>query len=186
MGPVHTTIDLPASLALQLPVDFRGGRITFRLEASPSNFLFRITIDGIPHVRIILNASSTPAGEAAAGLTVQTTRTVCRATDAATARSSLESAGNRLRDAIDAVQNPPAPDPEASELEQTFAPHMRLADVVSAVANVHSTVERVQAACREVPVASFDFGVQGPLSAPDPGDEDAPGTFIGGGIRLHF
>ncbi|MBT0959885.1 eCIS core domain-containing protein [Denitromonas iodatirespirans] len=190
LGPAAVTIDLPASLAVRLPVPFQGAeRVVFALNASPSEFSFSVTVNAVPHVRIIARASMTTEGRGAAGLTVQTTRTVCRAVEPAAARSALEAAGTRLRDAIQAVQTPPAPDPEASELSRTFAPQARLAEVVAAVANVHSEIERVSAPCREVPVAEFEFGAQGQLTAPDtpptPGTLP-PASFIGGSLRLHF
>jgi len=190
LGPAAFTIDLPASLAIQLPVPFRGARrVVFSLNASPSEFSFTATINAIPHVRIIARAGVTTEGQGSAGLTVQTTRTNCQAVSPAAARSALATAGNQLRDAILAVQNPPAPDPEASELEQTFAPHMRYADVVSAIANLHSEIERVGAPCREVPVVSAQIGVQGPLTTPDtpPGpNEPRPGPSIGASLTFHF
>jgi len=84
------------------------------------------------------------------------------------------------------VQTPPAPDPDASELSRTFAPHARYAEVVAAVAHLNSEIERIQAPCREVPVAAFNFGAQGQLMAPDdPEDRGAP-AFIGGSVRVHF
>lgn len=190
LGAAAVTIDLPASLALRLPLPFSGAeRVVFALNASPSAFSFSVTINAVPHVRIIANASMTTEGRGAAGLTVQTTRTVCRAVDPAATRSALTAAGTRLRDAIQAVQTPPAPDPEASEVSRTFAPHARLAEVVGAIANMHSEIERVGAPCREVPVASFDFGAQGQLTTPDtPPSSGAlpPANFIGGALRLHF
>lgn len=190
LGAAAVSIDLPSSLAVRLPVPFSGAqRVVFALNASTSEFSFSVTINAIPHVRIIASASATTEGRGAAGLTVQTTRTTCNAVNPAAARSALQSAGTRLRDAIQAVQTPPAPDPEASELESTFAPHARLAEVVGAVANLKSEIDRVGAPCREVPVASFNFGVQGQLTTPD--EPIAPGTpppasFIGGSLRFHF
>jgi hypothetical protein len=149
----------------------------------------RITINAVPHLRIIASAGATTEGRGSAGLTVQTTRTTCQAVNPAAARSALQSAGTRLRDAIQAVQNPPAPEPGAGELETTFAPHARFAEVVGAVANLKSEIDRVGAPCREVPVASFQFGVQGPLTTPEepagPGTPP-PASFIGGSLRLHF
>lgn len=190
LGAAAVTIDLPASLALRLPVPFRGAeRVVFALNASPSGFSFSVTINAVPHVRIIAQAGMTAEGRGSAGLTVQTTRTVCRAVSPDAARAALETAGTRLRDAIQAVQTPPAPDPEASALERDLAPQARLAEVVASIANLHSEIERIQAPCREVPVASFDFGAQGQLTTPE--TPAAPGTlpaasFIGGSLRLHF
>ncbi|MCP5223413.1 MAG: DUF4157 domain-containing protein [Zoogloeaceae bacterium] len=190
LGAAAVTIDLPASLAVRLPVPFRGAeRVVFALNASPSEFSFSVTVNAVPHVRIIARASMTTEGRGAAGLTVQTTRRVCRAVDPAAARSALQAAGTRLRDAIQAVQTPPAPDPEASEVSRTLAPQMRFAEVIAAMANVHSEIERVGAPCREVPVAEFEFGAQGQLTTPD--TPSTPGTlppasFIGGSLRFRF
>ncbi|QID17616.1 DUF4157 domain-containing protein [Nitrogeniibacter mangrovi] len=190
LGPAAFTIDLPASVAIQLPVPFRGARrVVFALNASPSEFSFTATINAVPHVRIIARAGITTEGRGSAGLTVQTTRTTCQAVSPAAARAALSSAGNQLRDAIRAVQNPPAPDPDASELSRTFAPHMRYADVVSAIAHLHSEIERVGAPCREVPVFSAEFGAQGPLTTPDtpPGPTDQPpSSYVGGSLKFHF
>ena len=187
LGAAAFTVDLPASLAIRLPVPFRGAeRVVFSLNASTDEFSFRVTINAAQHVRIIANAGMTTEGVGSAGLTVQTTRTTCQAVSPAAARSALQSAGTRLRDAIRAVQTPPAPDPDASELSRTFAPHARYAEVVAAVAHLNSEIDRIQAPCREVPVASFNFGAQGQLIAPDdPEDRGAP-TFIGGSVRVHF
>ena len=189
LGAAAFTVGLPPSLAVRLPVPFRGAeRVVFSLNASTSEFSLRVTINAAPHLRIIASAGATTEGRGSAGLTVQTTRTSCQAVNPAAARSALQSAGTRLRDAILAVQNPPAPEPGASELETTFAPHARYAEVVGAVANLKSEIDRVGAPCREVPVASFEFGVQGPLTAPEEtaGPGAPPASFIGGSLRLHF
>jgi hypothetical protein len=175
---------------VRLPIEFQGAeRVVFSLNASPSQFSFSVTINAIPHVRIIASAQATTEGQGSAGLTIQTTRTTCQAVSPQSARSALEAAGTRLRDAIQAVQTPPEPDPDASELSQTFAPHARYAEVVAAVAKVKSEIDRVGAPCREVPVASFEFGVQGPLTTPDepplPGNLP-PASFVGGSLRFHF
>ncbi|BCR24619.1 eCIS core domain-containing protein [Aquipseudomonas alcaligenes] len=189
LGPAAFTIDLPASLAIQLPVPFSGARlVVFSLNASTSEFSFTATINAVPHVRIIARAGVTTEGVGSAGLTVQTTRTTCQAVSPEAARSALTTAGNRLRDAILAVQNPPAPAADASALSQTFAPHMRYAEVVSAIVKLNSEIERVGAPCREVPVFSAQIGVTGPLTRPDtpPGPGVAPGPSLGGSLTFHF
>jgi len=187
LGPAQFTIDLPASLAVRLPVPFQGAeRIVFTLNASPDEFSFTATINAVRHVRIIARASVTTSGTGSAGLRVETTRTVCRAVDEAAARSALQSAGERLRAAIVAVQTPPPVAADASELERTFAPEARLGEVVAAIANVNSEIERVRSRCREVPVASFEFGVRGPLSTPGPDDREHGGSYFGGTATLHF
>ena len=186
LGPVAVTANLPASVALRLPVPFQGAQqVVFALNASPSEFSFSVTVNAVPHVRIIASASATTAGRGSAGLTIETTRTTCRAVDPETARSTLTAAGQRLHDAIQALENPPAPAADASDLERTFAPAARYADVVSAAASLQSAIERVRAPCREVPVASFNLGVQGPLGTPDPSAPPQP-SYVGGSLRLHF
>lgn len=186
LGALAVSIDLPASLALRLPVPFRGAnRVVFALNASPSEFSFSVTVNAAPHVRISARASMTPQGRGAAGLTVQTTRTVCRATEPAAAQSSLQAAGSRLHAAIQAIQTPPAPTPDASE----FATQERYAEVIAAIANVQSTIERVRAPCREVPVATLELGAQGQLTTPDESPTTGsppPASFIGGSLRFHF
>jgi len=190
LGPARVSVHLPGSVAVRLPVPFQGAqRVVFSLNASTSEFSFSVTINAIPHVRISASASATTAGRGQAGLTVQTTRTVCHAVDPASARSALQSAGQRLHDAIQAVQSPPAPAASASQLERSFAPQSRLAEVVSAVAHLQSEIERVRAHCREVPFATFRFGVQGPLIRPEtqpgPGAQP-PATYVGGSLRFNF
>jgi hypothetical protein len=186
LGALAVSIDLPASLALRLPVPFQGAeRLAFALNASPSEFSFNVTVNAVPHARISAQVSMTPEGRGAAGLVVQTIRTICRATEPASARATLEAAGTRLRNAIQAVQTPPASGTDTDE----FAAERRLAEVGAAVANVHSSIERVRAPCREVPVATFEFGAQGQLTSTDTPTTPAsppPASFIGGSLRFHF
>ena len=142
-------------------------------------------INAVPHVRISARAAMTTEGAGSARLSVESTRTTCHAMDAAAARSALESAGNRLRDAIRAVQEPPPIPEDASSLERSFDSHLRYAEVVSAVADLNSAIERAGAACREVPVFSADFGVRGQLTRPE-SEEDAAPTYLGGSATFHF
>ncbi len=186
LGAARFTVDLPASLAVRLPVPFRGAeQVVFSLEASPERFSFSVAINAVPHVRITARAGLTTEGTGSAGLTVETTRRVCRAMDREAARSALQSAGERLRNAIQAVRNPPEPAEDASDFERTTAPHRRLAEVAAAVANVHSTIERVRGRCREVPVATFEFGVRGPVGFPGAEPPTGP-SYIGGTATFRF
>lgn len=185
LGPAAFTVDLPASLAIRLPVPFQGAQqVVFSLTASPEEFTFTATINAVPHVRIMARAGMTTGGVGSARLTVETTRTTCRAQESESARSALQSAGERLRNAIQAVQTPPPVAADASELERTFDPEIRLAEVVSAVVAVNSAIDRARAACREVPVFTGELGVRGQLTRPESG-EPAP-TFLGGTATWHF
>lgn len=188
LGPVELNIDLPSSLTARLPIPFQGARVLeIGLEATTSGrFTFNVTINAVPHVRIILRArASVEERRGSAGVVVETTRTVCRATDESTARTQLEAAGERLRNAIQTAQNPPEP---AADEDPAMERLSRLADVVSALVNVHQAVERVRAPCREVPLAAFEFGVQGPLGEQEPGHERERGAvpYVGGTATLRF
>lgn len=187
-GPLAGNISLPANLAARLPVPFRGAeRVVFALDASLSGFTFNVTINAVPHVRIIARAGVTTTGTGSAGLIVEATRTVCRAVDELAARTALQTAGTRLRDAIMAVQNPPPLAADASDFERDFAAHKRFADVVIAIADVHTQIEHVRARCRPVPLMSLEFGARGPLSAPGPSEPPSRGeTHLGVTGTLRF
>jgi hypothetical protein len=186
LGAARFSIDLPASLGVRLPVPFRGAeQVVFSLDASPERFSFSVAVNAVPHVRITARAGLTTSGQGSAGVTVETSRTVCRAMDREAARTALQSAGERLRDAIRAVQDPPAPAEDASDFERTTAPHRRMAEVVAAVANVNSAIERVRGRCRQVPVAAFEFGVRGPVGFPGADPATGP-SYVGGTATFRF
>ena len=193
LGPAAYTVKLPPSVAVLLPVPFRGAqRVVFNLNASISEFSFSATINALRHVRIIARAGVTTKGQGSAGLTIQSTRTTCHVQDPASARAALQSAGQRLHDAIAAVQSPPPIHGDASKpmgtfdkLKQSFDPHIRFAEVVGAIAAVNSAIEKAQAGCQQVPVVSLDFGVRGPLTRPEEGQTPQP-SYLGGDLTFHF
>lgn len=186
LGAARLSIDLPASLGVRLPVPFRGAeQVVFSLDASPERFSFSVAVNAVPHVRITARAGLTTGGMGSAGITVETSRTVCRAMDREAARTALQSAGERLRDAIRVVQDPPALAEDASDFERTTAPHRRMAEVVAAVANVNSAIERVRGRCRQVPVATFEFGVRGPVGFPGAEPPTGP-SYVGGTATFRF
>jgi hypothetical protein len=186
IGAAAVSIDLPTSASIRLPIPFQGAeRVVIQMNASTSEFSFKITINAVPHVRIIASASTTTGGDAKANLTLETTRTVCRATSPEAARTKLTKAGEELRDAIRNAQNPPPLAEDASEFERDTAAQMRIAKVVGGIAKVHSTIESVQSACSEVPVASFSIGAHGPLSSPGL-DAEPEETFLGASVLFHF
>ncbi len=188
LGPFNFDADLPSQVTASLPVSLRGRQILdFRLTAEAAgNFSFSATYDGIPQVRIGLRAGVTGATGsspmASAGLTIQTTRTVCRAPSPEATRASLQSAGERLQRAIEAVQAAP----EQREGETLVDVAARYGELAAAIGNIHTQVERARDACREVPVFTFEFGARTPL-APLPGETDpSRAPYIGGGVTFHF
>ena len=188
LGPFNFDADLPSRVTTSLPVSLRGRQILdFRLTAEAAgNFSFSATYDGIPQVRISLRAGVTGAAGsspmASAGLTIQTTRTVCRAPSPEATRASLQSAGERLKRAIEAVQAAP----EQREGETLVDVAARYGELAAAIGNIHTQVERARDVCREVPVFSFEFGARTPL-APLPGETDpSRAPYVGGGVTFHF
>jgi hypothetical protein len=193
LGPATFDVSLPSSVSATLPIPFRGARsVVLNLSASVSGeFSFSVTINAVPHVRIIARAGVRVTGDqrATAGLVVETTRTTCQAVDEAAARTMLQGAGEKLRDAIRNVQNPPPR--TAGQAETGLEPASRWADVGSAIYGVHSAIERVRAGCREVPLASVEFSARIPLepvtpSMPPTERDRGLAPYVGGTATFHF
>ena len=187
-GPVRFNVDLPSSATATLPVPLSGARtIEFSLNASPTAFSFSAVLNGVPHVRIAARAGvDISGGTASAGLTVTTTRTVCRAAEPATARTEISAAGARLQRAINDWQSGAAPAPAtggaASPPPTTVD---RLQEIGSAIGALYQAVERVKRPCEQRPVATFGLGVQGPLGPSEDPARTPPST-VGGTLTLHF
>lgn len=181
LGDVAMRVEIPSSLRAQLPVELRGAaRITFSLTATTSGvFTFAITLDGIPHIRIRAS-TSVDVGEqrGTSSLTIQSTRTVCRAQDPEAARRALQSKGQQLRDAILAVQNPPAPEEGQDEAVENLR---RIADVVSKISDVYDAIETARAPCRQVPLV--EFGVTGRYPV---GEESEETGSVTAGLTFRF
>ncbi|MCJ7626535.1 MAG: DUF4157 domain-containing protein [Anaerolineaceae bacterium] len=173
LGPAAFDISIPSSVSATLPIPFQGARnVVLNLSGGTSGeFSFSVTINAIRHVQIIARAGVRVTGDqrATAGLVIQTTRTTCQTVDEAAARSMLQGAGEKLRDAIRNLQNPPPSTSGQSDIAAQFEPASRWVEVGSAISGVHSAIERVRAGCREVPVASLEFGVRTPLGTFTPG-----------------
>jgi hypothetical protein len=184
-------VSIPTSATLNLPIQLsRSKRVTIVMGATPEgDFNASINLDGIPHVRLIAHAKATVAkddmpGKMSGGLTIQTTRTVCRAPTADAAKAKLKVAGEKLRDAILAIQKPPP----AKEGEEEIIPAeaKRWGELGGAVAKVMSTIDELKTGCREVPLVSVDFGARGPLGRVLPGKEKEGERHVGATITLHF
>ena len=82
LGPARFTVELPSSVAVRLPVPLQGARtLEFNLSAEASGrFSLSIRVNGLRHVQIEARAG-VEVGErerATFGLTISTTRTICR------------------------------------------------------------------------------------------------------------
>lgn len=182
LGPARFTVELPSSVAVRLPVPLQGARtLEFNLSAEASGrFSLSIRVNGLRHVQIEARAG-VEVGErerATFGLTISTTRTICRAMEPETAREQLQTKGEALRTAIQNLQTPP---PAAAGTEPPTTAS-RLADVASAIAELYETIERARARCREVPVATF--GLTGEVPLGDASPEHGPRA--GATLTLHF
>jgi hypothetical protein len=189
LGTFNFNLDLPSQVTVSLPITLRNRQILeFRLIGETAgNFSFSATYDGIPQVRISLRAGITGVAgsspQASAGLTIQTTRTTCHAPSPEATRASLQSAGERVKRAIEAVQNAPT----EQEGETVIDVASRYAELAAAIANLHSAVERAQSLCTQVPVVTFDFGARTPLTPMQPGETNSNrAPYIGGGVIFHF
>jgi hypothetical protein len=157
LGALKADLDLPSSLALSLPVNYRGVKVLgFELDASASGkFELKISTDAIPHVRVSLSAgvSTGDKAQASAGLVIESKATTCHAQDPLTARAKLEGAGKKLHGAVEAAGKASPDDRNA-----------KLADVVSAIVAVNGAIDAAKAKCKQVPRVKLEFGAHRPLA----------------------
>lgn len=186
-GSAEFAIDLPKSATAKLPVALRTGKaLAFELKAETSGtFSFSVTLDGLPHVRVRLEAQASVSKEkgttGSAGLVIETTRTVCHAPSPESLKADITKAGDDLKKALQEAQ-------AATTNEDKLS---KLVDVASAIGDMYDAVDKAKKGCKEEPAATFKFGVQGPLSpapgAPEETDPSKrPASYVGGSVTWHF
>lgn len=167
IGDFNVNIQLPSEAVARLPISL-GGRnlLTFRLSAAlPGNFSFSAVYDGIPHIRVGIRAGVSIDGRAplSADLFVESQEQVCQARTPAQLRASLQSAGTELKNAIEAAQKAPIPQPGETGFD--FA--MRWAQVGIKVGALHEAIESARRnECTNQPRFSLEVGAQMPLNPP--------------------
>jgi len=180
-GGVQFTAALPKSVAAKLPVALSAAKtLSFELKAESSlDFSFAVTLDGLPHLKVVAKASlhydkdkQTTSG--GASVEFQATRTVCSASDPEALKAKIKSSGDKLKTAMDQLGSA-KPDERLG----------KLADIASAIADMYDAVDKSKSACKQVPTATFNIGVQGPLS-PDPDPTKRQPSFIGGTLTIPF
>ena len=185
-GPVKAEVELPKSAKLKLPLALTKAKtLTIAIQAESSKtFSASISLDGLPHLRVALKAQikvdKDKGNTGSAGLEIQTTRTVCSADNPEELKAKINASGEKLTKAM-------------KELE-TAKPDERLeklADIGGAIGEMYAAIDKSKKGCKEVPGATFNFGVQGPLSDPaagkiDPDPLNHPAPFIGGSITISF
>jgi Domain of unknown function (DUF4157) len=186
-GSVEFAVDLPKSVTARLPVALGASKkVAFELKAEASGtFSFSVTLDGVPHVRVRLEAQASVSKDkgttGSAGLVIETTRTVCHAPSPDSLKADITKAGDDLKTALQAAQ-------AATTNEDKLS---KLVDAASAIGDMYDAVDKAKKGCKEEPAATFKFGVQGPLSPPSGAPEETdpskrPATFIGGSATWYF
>lgn len=191
LGPTKLKIDLPTTVSATLPVPFKGASlIDFNLNADiPKQFSFSVKINAVPYVNITARAGvNTENKTATAGLVFETKRTVCHATNEAAARAQLQKAGEALKGKIETALSP-----IPGDADKTLEAAKRLGEVGGAVAGVNSAIDAVKAACKQVPLATFEFGGRLPLeqqqldpSRPPTQEQKDTAPYLGGTFTLRF
>jgi hypothetical protein len=185
-GPFEFAAEIPKSVAVKLPISLGGAKsLAFDLKAETSgDFSFAIALNGLPHVKVSakvgLKVDKDKGTSGSAGLEISTTRTTCNAPSPESLKTKITAAGEKLKKAM-------------KELE-TAKPDDRLpklADIAGAIGEMYDAVEKAKGSCKEVPRATFNFGIQGPLAPSDsalndPDPMKRPSTFIGGTLTIPF
>ena len=180
-GPVK--VSLPKEVRAKLPIALsRSYKLTLDLSYEvPAKFSLQIMLDGLPHVRVGLKGGAevdTKSGSAvaSAGLVIETTSTVCNATDPGETREKIKTAGEKLNKAALAFEAA-LPDDKLT----------KAIDIASAIGEIYGAVEAAKAKCKQVPRVSVEFGAKKVLA---PGDETdptkRPADYLGGTFTWHF
>jgi hypothetical protein len=182
-GPFEFKADLPKSVTAKLPVSLGAARsLSFELEAETSgSFSFSVTLDDKPHLRVSLKAGLSldkdKGTTGSAGLTIESLSTVCHADNPEDLKTKIKSAGDKLKKAGQEYNT-------ATTNEDRLS---KLVDMAGAIGDMYGAVDKSKKGCKQVPWATFKFGIQGPL-APTPGEppgKQSP-SYIGGSLTIPF
>lgn len=164
-GPL--TVSLPKEVRAKLPIPLAGAKklvIDLGFEV-PAKFSLKITLDGTPHLRVSLKAGAeidpkNASVTGSAGLTIETTATACNAADPGETRKKITDAGDKLNKAAKEFEAASGTD----KLGKAF-------EIAGAIGEMYDAVDKAKAKCKQVPVATFDFGYKRLLT---PGSETDP------------
>jgi hypothetical protein len=181
-GPV--TVSLPKEVRAKLPISFRGAKsLTIELNYEiPAKFSFKITLDGMPHVRIALKAGAevdtkNGSATASAGLVIETVATTYNAADQGETRAKITKAGDALNKAVRELS---AAAPEARIEKAT--------DVASALGEIYDAVDKATKKATPVPRAAVEFGYKRLLTPGSEADSKKlpPSDYVGVTGTFHF
>lgn len=185
-GPVQFAVALPKSVSAKLPVALGVAKVlAFELKATSSgDFSFSISLNGLQHVKVSATAKVSvdkdKGTSGSAGLEIQATRTVCSAANPAALQATLTASGEKLKTAIKEIENAPQ--------DERLA---KMAAIAGVIGEMYDAVDQSKAACKEVPAATLNIGVQGPLAPTnsvvnDPDPSKRPASVIGVGLTIPF
>jgi hypothetical protein len=164
-GPV--TISLPKEVRAKLPITLRGAKkLVIDLSAQvPGKFAFKITLDGLPYLRIALKAGAeldtkNTSVTGSAGLVIETTASICDTPDLGETREKIKTAGEKLNKAAQEYQAA-ADDDKLS----------KAIDIASVLGEIYDAIDKAKVKCKEQPRATFEFGYKRLLT---PGSETDP------------
>ncbi|WP_298734430.1 DUF4157 domain-containing protein [uncultured Chitinophaga sp.] len=185
-GPLEFAVELPKSVSAKLPVSLGAARsLAFELKAETSgDFSFAIALNGLPHVKVSakvgVKVDKDKGTSGSAGLEISTTRTICNAPSPESLKKKITDAGEKLKKAMKEL--------ETAQSEDRL---LKLADIAGAIGEMYDAVEKAKGSCKQVPRATFNLGIQGPLAPSDaalndPDPKKRPSTFIGGTLTIPF
>jgi hypothetical protein len=186
-GPFKAEVELPKSVKLKLPVALTKAKtLTFEIQAESSKtFSAAIRLDGLLHLNFALkaqmNVDKDKGNSGSAGLEIQTTRTVCSADNPESLKAKIMQSGEKLTKGMKELETAPADE----RLE-------KLVDIAGAIGEMYDAIDKSKKGCKDVPSATFNFGLQGPLSEPsspdklDPDPLKRPTPFLGVSLTIPF
>lgn len=185
-GPFELAVLLPKSIAVKLPVALNAANnLTFELKAETSgDFSFSIAWNGHPYVKVAAKAAlkvdEKKGTSGSAGLEISTLKTVCNAPSPESLKTKITSSGEKLKKAMKEL--------DAAESEERIK---KLVDIAGAIGDMYEAVDKANSACKKVPRATFNIGVQGPLRPTEEAWQEKdpsklPSTFFGGSITIPF
>ena len=185
-GPAEFAVELPKSAAVKLPVALSAAAsLAFELKAeAPGDFSFSITLDAQPHLRVAAKAAvkvdKDKGTSGSAGLEISTLKPVCNAPSPDALRTKITASGEKLKKAMGEIG-------AATDMDRLE----KLTQIAGAIGEMYDAVEKSKAACKPVPSAMLNLGVQTPLkpkddAVNDPDPNKRPSTYIGGTLTIPF
>jgi hypothetical protein len=185
-GPLQFAVEIPKSAAIKLPVAISAAKtLSFALKAESSgDFSFTIALNGSRHLQVAAKAAlkvdKDKGTSGSAGLEITTTKTVCSAPSPESLKAKITASGEKLTKAM-------------KELETVIPDerHSKLLDIAGAIGEMYDAVDKSKSACKEVPRATINLGVQGPIAPSDaalndPDPSKRSGSYIGGSVTFPF